>query len=538
MDRTLLLVDDEENILHALVRRLRGEGYRILTANSGAAALQILAGNEIHVILSDQNMPGMTGSEFLNQAREHYPDTVRMMLSGYADLASVLDAVNRGNIYKFLIKPCDGELLCANIREAFERYELGRRSVQFNKIYENTSEGILITDAAGHIQAVNPAFNLITGYSIEDVMGKTPAMLQSGRHDDEFYRQMWGKLSDEGKWSGEIWNNRKNGEILPEWLNITAIRDSTGNVQQYVGLFTDITQHKLAQEQLRLFSETLEQQVVEQTRQNVEQERLLIEQSRNATMGEMIRNIAHQWRQPLSTVALAVQNIRDDFKELNKEALDKDVDTALRCVMHMSETIDDFRNFFRSDKAKVLFNLHLATVESIRLLDATMDNAGIKVSSSGDQALQAIGYNNEFSQVMLNLLANATDALVENKIAQGRIAIELSSNEDSGIVMIRDNAGGIPEEIMGKIFDPYFTTKISGSGIGLYMSKIIIEKHMGGSITCRNTAEGAEFTVSIPLRPDEKIKAGYEGAAEGAIAVSGNGQAVRRCPYTSQRPSR
>ncbi|MFA6313348.1 MAG: PAS domain S-box protein, partial [Sterolibacterium sp.] len=251
MEGTLLLVDDEENILRALVRLLRGEGYQILTANSGAAALQTLSNNEVHVILSDQRMPVMTGSEFLSHAKELYPNAVRMVLSGYADLASVTDAINRGNIYKFLIKPWDDDLLRANIRDAFERYELGRKGDQFTKIYENTTEGILITDAAGHIRAVNPAFSFITGYGAEEVVGKTPALLRSGRHDGDFYRQLWKSLLEEGKWNGEIWNKRKNGEIYPEWLNITAIRDATNSVQQYVGLFTDITEHKQDEEKLR-----------------------------------------------------------------------------------------------------------------------------------------------------------------------------------------------------------------------------------------------------------------------------------------------
>ncbi len=105
MERALLLVDDEDNILRALVRLLHSEGYPILTANSGATALQVLANNDVHVILSDQRMPAMTGSEFLGHAKELYPDTVRMVLSGYADLAAVTDAINRGNIYKFLSKP-------------------------------------------------------------------------------------------------------------------------------------------------------------------------------------------------------------------------------------------------------------------------------------------------------------------------------------------------------------------------------------------------------------------------------------------------
>ncbi len=251
MEGTLLLVDDEENILRSLVRLLRGEGYRILTATGGEQALQTLAANEVQVILSDQRMPGMSGSEMLSHAKALYPDAVRMVLSGYADLASVTDAINRGNIYKFLIKPWDDDLLRENIREAFDRYELGRKGAQFTKIYENTVEGILITDGNSLIQAVNPAFTAITGYTAGEALGKTPAMLRSLKHDAEFYRNMWRCLIEEGKWTGEIWNQRKNGEIYPEWLNVTAIRDVQGHLQQYVGLFTDITEHKQAEEKLR-----------------------------------------------------------------------------------------------------------------------------------------------------------------------------------------------------------------------------------------------------------------------------------------------
>jgi len=251
MEGTLLLVDDEENILNSLVRLLRGDGFHILTATGGEQALQILASNEVQVILSDQRMPSMSGSEMLSHAKELYPETVRMVLSGYADLASVTDAINRGSIYKFLIKPWDDDLLRANIREAFDRYELGRKGAQFTKIYENTVEGILITDGGGRIQAVNPAFTAISGYTAEEVLGKTPAILSSSRHDTEFFRHMWSCLLEEGKWTGEIWNRRKNGEIYPEWLNISAIHDQHGHLKQYVGLFTDITEHKQAEEKLR-----------------------------------------------------------------------------------------------------------------------------------------------------------------------------------------------------------------------------------------------------------------------------------------------
>ncbi|MFZ3017781.1 MAG: ATP-binding protein [Gallionella sp.] len=254
--------------------------------------------------------------------------------------------------------------------------------------------------------------------------------------------------------------------------------------------------------QLKTVNTSLEQRVDEQTQQNIEKERLLIQQSRSAAMGEMISNIAHQWRQPLSTLGLVVQNIMLDYREneLNRESLEKYVDTAQQCVTQMSETIDDFRNFFRPDKAKVRFNLHQAVSDSLQLLEATLKNNNIQVAMGKDLGLEAFGHANEFSQVILNVLANAKDALVDNQPHQRRIEVELRETEHTGLVVIRDNAGGIPDGAMEKIFDPYFTTKASGTGIGLYMSKTIIEKHMDGSIVCRNTADGAEFTISIPLR--------------------------------------
>jgi DNA-binding NtrC family response regulator len=130
MGRTLLLVDDEENITSALVRLLRRDGYNILRANSGEAGLALLAQNEVGVIISDQRMPGMTGVELLGKVRELYPDTVRVVLSGYTELNTVTDAINRGAVYKFLTKPWEDELLRANVEEAFQRYEMKMENIR------------------------------------------------------------------------------------------------------------------------------------------------------------------------------------------------------------------------------------------------------------------------------------------------------------------------------------------------------------------------------------------------------------------------
>ncbi len=251
MERILLLVDDEPNVLNALQRLLRQNDYKIIVANSGAEGLQVLEAHKVNVIISDQRMPNMTGVEFLSKVHKQWPDTVRIVLSGYADFSAVTDAINNGAIYKFFTKPWDDEQMRANINEAFRHAELNEKNDQLTRIFESTIEGILITDTKGVIQSVNPAFTLITGYSAPEAIGHTPAMLKSDRHDADFFNNMWQSLMKTGQWEGEIWNQRKDGDVYPLWLALTAIRDKEGNTSQYVGLFNDITEQKQNEEQIR-----------------------------------------------------------------------------------------------------------------------------------------------------------------------------------------------------------------------------------------------------------------------------------------------
>jgi len=146
MERVLLLVDDEENIVSALVRLLRRDGYRILKTNSGQEGLELLAHNEVGVIISDQRMPGMTGVEFLSKVKELYPDTVRIVLSGYTELNSVTDAINRGAVYKFLTKPWEDDLLRANVDEAFRRYEMKMENARLNREIRDANEQLQRTN--------------------------------------------------------------------------------------------------------------------------------------------------------------------------------------------------------------------------------------------------------------------------------------------------------------------------------------------------------------------------------------------------------
>jgi signal transduction histidine kinase len=256
-----------------------------------------------------------------------------------------------------------------------------------------------------------------------------------------------------------------------------------------------------AKNELRNLNEKLERRVEERTAELREKDQLLLLQSRQAALGEMLGNIAHQWRQPLNILGLTIQQLPlyHDLGELTGEFLNQNVNSSMELIKHMSQTIDDFRNYFRPDKEKVEFNV-LETIEnSLSLLEGSLQNPQVTVEIVTKDDPVIYGYRNEFAQVLLSILNNARDVLTERAIDDRRVKITIRTEGNRAVVTIADNAGGIPGEIMGKIFDPYFTTKGPqlGTGVGLFMAKTIIEKNMGGRLSVCNNVDGAEFRIEV-----------------------------------------
>jgi signal transduction histidine kinase len=230
-------------------------------------------------------------------------------------------------------------------------------------------------------------------------------------------------------------------------------------------------------------------------------EQLLIHQSRMAAMGEMLGNIAHQWRQPLNLLGLKIQELGLSYKmgQFSKELLEENVAKVMEILRHLSRTIDDFRTFSTPDKQKVPFRVEEVIEKTVSLIGENFRGQGIEIETRSEGEPVIEGYPNEYAQVLLNILMNARDALQERRTAEGRIVIRCFSEGGKSVVTITDNAGGIEEAVLDKIFDAYFTTKElgKGTGVGLFMSKAIIEKNMGGHLTVRNSASGAEFRITI-----------------------------------------
>jgi PAS domain S-box-containing protein len=265
-----------------------------------------------------------------------------------------------------------------------------------------------------------------------------------------------------------------------------------------------LTEEKLREQkqQLEELNTTLEKRVQEGVAENREKDIVLILQNRQAALGEMLDHIAHQWKQPLTSISFILQDLGDTASEggLANEFVEETVIKAMALVQHMAQTIDTFRGFYRPDKEKKVFNIKDTIDQALAFIAPAFRFHSIAVELDVDPGLTAFGYPKEYAQVLLNILANARDIFMARGTENPRVVVRAFAEDNKAVVTITDNGGGIPEAIIGRIFDFYFTTNEAGggTGIGLYMSRNIIEKNMGGTLRAENKDGGARFRIEIP----------------------------------------
>ena len=391
------------------------------------------------------------------------------------------------------------------LRESEEKYAT---------LFRSLTAGVLIRDAAGRFVDANPASERILGRSRFESMAQTfdaPGWNLTGSDGSPLTLEEYpsARALGEGRSveNQEIRVSRPDGSQV--WLLVTASPMPAPTLGVAI-LFTDITERKQLEQELRVrqaeleaLNQSLDQRVTQALDLVRERDQLLITQSRQAAMGEMIGNIAHQWRQPLSALAGVLANLPDAHRRdaQDPEALAVLVEEGNDLIRRMSTTISDFAHFFRPDKAPTTFSAAALLRQAVALVEPHFTSEGTQIQIEVPQDLMLAGFPNEYAQVLVNLLGNAHDAIEATCPGAGRIHIALEASEGLGCVTLQDNGGGIPADILEKVFDPYFSTKPMGTGIGLYMSKQIIERGMGGCLSVCNHGEGARFTLCTPLAP-------------------------------------
>lgn len=353
------------------------------------------------------------------------------------------------------------------------------------------------TDKEGNIIYASDMFCKLSKYTKEELVGANHNVINHADMPRELFRDMWKTISSGNIWRGEIKNSTKDGGYY--WVDaiISPVFDNAGNIIEYNAIRQDITSKK----ELENLNKTLEEKISVAITQSQEKELHMLNQSKMAQMGEMLSMIAHQWRQPLGAIsstasALDLKILIEDYE---KEFFARSIKDILAYSQHLSLTINDFRNFFKDSKVVSQSNFKTIIDETIQIVKISIQNHNIAISIENNFVDDIYIYENEFKQVILNLIKNAEDAIIENNIKNSFIKIKTYKEEKNAVFEIEDNGGGVDNKIMSKIFDPYFSTKDkqSGTGLGLYMSKTIIENHCCGSLECLNTKDGARFRIIL-----------------------------------------
>jgi PAS domain S-box-containing protein len=272
------------------------------------------------------------------------------------------------------------------------------------------------------------------------------------------------------------------------------IKDDYGEVRSLYGYLNDITKIKASEEELK-------QKVKKEVEKNLEMDRLLVQQNKLASMGEMLGNISHQWRQPLNNISLIIHFLRDSYGILSKDEFIENVKDAKLQLEFMSQTIDDFRNFYKPSKQIMEFDIKESILKSYKIVATAFEQNDMEFKIESESIIIK-NYENEFEQVIVNILSNAVDARkikIKEKEFKAKVNIDIKRVDKKVKITIFNNCGNIDENIIDRIFEPYFTTKFEnqGTGIGLYMTKLIVEKNMKGHIEVENVDDGVEFRIII-----------------------------------------
>ncbi len=343
------------------------------------------------------------------------------------------------------------------------------------------------TDVDGIITFVNDEFCKISGYTKKELIGQNHNIVRHPDADASKFKALWDTINAKKIYKDTVKNLAKNGSTFYVNTTVIPILDESEEIKEFIAIRYDVTQEML-----------YKQQVQDEIAKNKIKQKAMLTQARHASLGQMLANIAHQWRQPLTELNLTVYNMKRSVGDLAK--IDEYFSQSKDIIKSMSNTINDFTNFFTPDREVKSFNVCESISEAVKLLDERLGKSMIEITLELEDA-QVLGVQNEITQVLVNLLNNSADAFEQKGVLLRQVDIKTKCDDENVHVIVTDNAGGIEKKIIDKIFDPYFTTKHqrSGTGLGLFMSKMICEQGMGGTLGVKSLKSNTTFTIDLPL---------------------------------------
>jgi PAS domain S-box-containing protein len=394
--------------------------------------------------------------------------------------------------------------------------KLGESEEKFKTLSEKSLVGIYIIQD-DTFKYINPAFARMFDYTVEELMRLHFRVIVAAHEKDRIWKKMEKLISGKIEYfHSQFEGIRKNGKSC--WLEVFKAGITLEGRPAIIGSVIDITRRKQFEEalqekssQLETLNRELERRIKIELEKLRRQEQIIMQQSRLAAMGEMVGAIAHQWRQPITTVGVILQNLNMAYKlkKIDGRMLEEASRDAMEQINYMSKTIDDFRDFFVPSKQKESFSVIQCMKDTISLLRTQMKNNAITIHCNfkDENQLTVSGYPGEFKQVLVNIFNNARNAIVEERkvggLAEesGDVYIKIAEKKGEVVIEISNNGSKIPKTVMNRIFEPYFTTGTEGKGmgIGLYMSKIIVENQMNGRISAKNTKQGVLFTIRLEV---------------------------------------
>jgi PAS domain S-box-containing protein len=381
------------------------------------------------------------------------------------------------------------KILEQKIKEEIQKKE--ENESFYNQIFQTANLGICLTNLEGRFVAVNPQYCNIYGYTQEELIGKHFTIVVP----DE-YKQTLAKLHDQ-------FLKEKKGELAKEW---EVVRKDGERI--YILASASILENVIGGPyKITTISDVTEARKTRELQQR--QEAMLIQQSKMAAMGEMLGAIAHQWRQPLNVINCTTldMKLKKEMGLLDDRTFESSIHDLENLTQEMSRTIEDFMNFFKVDKKIVEIDINECFSYALKIFEAQFKNNGIEVLIDIDKNIKICGIMGELEQVFLNLLSNAKDAFLTSDKEEKRVKIYTQRKDGAICIIFEDNAQGIEEEKISKIFDPYFTTKKGGTGIGLYMSSLIISNTFGGKIYAQNIYKQGKpegLKIICEIKKDQK----------------------------------